>query len=673
MKTKLILGAVLAAGSLHLPAQSSLTYLDLIQRLTDLESLAALPVPGETCTQWSSYDRRSRYDETTGKYVGWDANGDGTGFIRKEGDHQVFAEMQGPGCIWRIWSADARQGKVKIFLDGATEPVVDLPFIGYFNNQNDPFTRTALVHTVARGLNNYIPIPYQKSCKIIAETNWGRYFQFVYATYPKGTQVPTFKRQLSQAENTALDRANQRLQADGLASTSHHDAEQVVNQTITIAPGQKVRLAKLTGQRAITSLRVKPELPPSPQDYNTLRELALSIKWDGETEPSVWSPLGDFFGTSAGANAYRSLPLGLLADGWWYSHWYMPFAQSAEVELTNDGPESRKVAFEITHAPVTRPMEQLGRFHAKWHRDAFLPAEPERKIDWTMLQTEGRGRFLGVLLHVWNPRGKWWGEGDEKFFVDGEKFPSTIGTGSEDYFGYAWCDPTLFQNCYHNQTISMRNKGHIAVNRWHITDNVPFQKNFNAAIEKYFPNERPALYASTVYWYLAPGGKDPYAPCPVTERVGYWTPVKTATVAGALEGESLKILSKTAGKTQEQDMDRYNSEWSGAAQVWWTLAKPGDRLDIALPVAKTGRYTVSLQLTKARDYGIVQLSLDGQNLGQPIDLYNPEVVPSGTLKFGEHELSAGEHKLSVTIQGANPAALKAYMFGLDFVALETVK
>ena len=91
------------------------------------------------------------------------------------------------------------------------------------------------------------------------------------------------------------------------------------------------------------------------------------------------------------------------------------------------------------------PSSSLGRFHAKWHRDAFLPEDPERrKIDWTMLKTEGRGRFCGVMLHVWNPRGGWWGEGDEKFFVDGEKFPSTFGTGSEDYFGYAWCNPTLF-------------------------------------------------------------------------------------------------------------------------------------------------------------------------------------------------------------------------------------
>ena len=89
------------------------------------------------------------------------------------------------------------------------------------------------------------------------------------------------------------------------------------------------------------------------------------------------------------------------------------------------------------------------------------------------------------MLHVWNPRGGWWGEGDEKFFVDGEKFPSTFGTGSEDYFGYAWCDPHLFQRPYHAQTMTQMNKGHQSVLRWHITDNVPFETSFEGCIEKY--------------------------------------------------------------------------------------------------------------------------------------------------------------------------------------------
>ncbi|MHC4570048.1 MAG: hypothetical protein ACYTE3_30360, partial [Planctomycetota bacterium] len=113
-------------------AAETLTYVDLVNRLTDLEHLATLPPPGEKCQQWSSYDRRSKYDELSGKYINWAANGDGTGIIRKDGDDLVFAEMEGPGVIWRIWSALAKAGHVRIYLDGAEEPAVDLPFIGYF-------------------------------------------------------------------------------------------------------------------------------------------------------------------------------------------------------------------------------------------------------------------------------------------------------------------------------------------------------------------------------------------------------------------------------------------------------------------------------------------------------------------------------------------------------------
>ena len=101
----LALGLVLVCGSLR-AAQQELTYVDLVKWLTDLEQLAATPAPGEQCAQWSSYDRRSRYDAATGKYVDWDANGDGNGIIRKEGDKLVLAEMEGPGCIWRIWRSE---------------------------------------------------------------------------------------------------------------------------------------------------------------------------------------------------------------------------------------------------------------------------------------------------------------------------------------------------------------------------------------------------------------------------------------------------------------------------------------------------------------------------------------------------------------------------------------
>ncbi len=172
-----------------------------------------------------------------------------------------------------------------------------------------------------------------------------------------------------------------------------------------MGPGETALVAELSGPRAITALRGNLELPASPADRDLLRELCLRITWDDEAQPAVWTPLGDFFGGAPGLSPYRSLPLGMTKEGF-YSFWYMPFARKARIELVNDGPEKRTVGWQVTHAPLTRPIETLARFHAKWHRDAFLPEEPERRaIDWTMLKTQGAGRSVGVMLHIWNPRG----------------------------------------------------------------------------------------------------------------------------------------------------------------------------------------------------------------------------------------------------------------------------
>ena len=115
-------------------AGQELTYVDLINQLTDLERLAILPAPGEKCAQWSSYDRQSRYDETSGEYINWRANNDGRGIIRREDGRRVLAEMEGPGVIWRIWTATTGwdQDNVRIHLDGSDSPAVDLIFTGYF-------------------------------------------------------------------------------------------------------------------------------------------------------------------------------------------------------------------------------------------------------------------------------------------------------------------------------------------------------------------------------------------------------------------------------------------------------------------------------------------------------------------------------------------------------------
>ena len=658
-----------------------LTYVDLIGRLTDLEGLAVLPQPGETCAQWASYDRASKYDSATGEYVRWEANGDGDGLIRKEGENLVLAEMEGPGVIWRIWSAMPKEGHIKFYLDGAELPAIDLPFIGLFDHKHPPFNRSALVHMSARGQNCYVPIPYRKSCRIIVEKGWGRYYQFTYSTFPKGTVLPTFKMKLSDAESKALDKANEILSKGGRNPAGKNPGGTIVRE-LTIEPGKAAeKLLRFNTQYAITGMVVKIQFDDKDDECDALRQLALRITWDDEKSPAVWTPLGDFFGTAPGENLYKSFPVGMTEDGY-YSNWYMPFDHQAKIEIVNDGPKTRSLELKLNFAPVPKSPAQLGRFHAKWHRDAFIPKDKKRWPDWTILTTKGRGRFCGVMLHIWNPKGGqcplvkwcsghyWWGEGDEKFFVDGEKFPSTFGTGTEDYFGYAWGSGELFANCYHNQTISMGNKGHISVNRFQIADNIPFQTSFEGAIEKYFPNDWPTLYAAIVYWYQAAGQSDPYGEVPVKDRTDYYVKPTIFKVKGALEGESLKVLSKTGGKTQRQDLVAYGSNWSDRAHLWWTEAKPGDTLTLAVPVAKPGKYRLTAQLTKAVDYGIVQLYLDGNKLGEPIDLYNNGVIATGAIDLGEHELTKGEHKLKIEIKGANEKAKKAYMFAIDYLKLE---
>ncbi len=134
----------------------------------------------------------------------------------------------------------------------------------------------------------------------------------------------------------------------------------------------------------------------------------------------------------------------------------------------------------------------------------------------------------------------------------------------------------------------------------------------------------------------------------------------------------MKIIGKTAGDARSQNMTPFpKDKWSGDDHLWWTGAKPGARLDLEIPVKKEGAYSVEVVLTMARDYGIVQLLLDDEKLGEPIDLFNcPDVITTGVLSFEPRKLAAGSHKLSIQIVGTNPKAVPAYMCGLDYVRLE---
>ena len=678
MKQAMMRGGALAfflAAGLAMSRAETYTYPQLVKRLTDLEQVSETPAAGEKGALASSYDRASQYDAAADKYLAWDANSDGQGIIRKEGEQIVMAEIKGPGCIWRTWSATPAEGHVKIYLDGAEKPVIDLPFSAYFDGKSEPFTRTNIAYrTTANGFDNYTPIPFQKSCKIVADPRWGNYYHFNYTQFPPGTVVPTFKLPLSAEDGAALDEANRILGNCGQDPAGNRPGQKSESKTVTVEPGKSGTVVDLDGAGAITALRCHIDGIPQGIDEqaNFLRRLAVRITWDKQTAPAVWAPIGDFFADAAGPAPYSSLVTGFTKDkdGQFYCYWYMPFASHAALAVDNDSAKPVTMSWEVVHAPLTKPIASLMRFHAKWHRDAFPTDRKDRWPDWTLLTTKGKGRFVGTQLHIWNPRGGWWGEGDEKFFVDGEKFPSTIGTGSEDYFGYAWSTGAPFNQALHGQSVNEDNRGHVSVHRWHIADNIPFQQSFEASLEKYFQNDRPTFFAAVAYWYLSDDGTDPYTPVPVSERVGYMVRIQPYREPGVLEGESLKILS---GRELGPQMLEPNdvSKWSGDAQLWWRPETVGAKLELEVPVTKAGKYRMIVRCTKARDYGIVQSAMDGTKLGTPIDLYEGNVVPTDPIDLGVVTLTAGAHVLSFEVTGKNSASSK-FFFGLDYLKLVPV-
>jgi autotransporter-associated beta strand protein len=503
--------------------------------LTNLEARAQLPLPGEKSAEWSSRDRASTYNSISGQYVNWNANNDGSGNIGTQADGGVImAQMNGPGCIWWMWSAQTGTGHVKIFLDGSNTPAVDLAFQDYFNRTQPPFNYPSLTYTVCGGFDSYLPIPYNVSCKVVAYGPWGQYFQFHYSTFTPGVTVPTFTTNLTVAEQTALSNVNNFfLNQLGSDPAGVRGGQLTVTNTYSIAPGQSVTNLNLAGQGAITAFKARLDnVAGISAPWKALRELTVSMFWDGETNPAVWAPLGDFFGSSCGYIPYRSLPLGMQSNGWMYCYWYMPFASGAQLVLSNDGSITRKVEVSVAYAPLTKPISSLARFHAKWNRGSYV-TNNGRSPDYRFLSATGQGRLVGFALHVYQKvdvsPGPWWGEGDEKLFVDGEVMPSWFGTGSEDYFGFAWGTPGYFSQPFHSQLLAppgnLYAPGNRALNRFHITDDVPFQSSFDGCIEKWsFTNENITSYAAMPYWYLASGGTDSYGPLSLDVRTNYYVP-----------------------------------------------------------------------------------------------------------------------------------------------------
>lgn len=638
----------------------------LIGELTDLSRLSRFPSPPYVTRQSSSYDRAST---SPAHQEAWFANGDSGHFVKVEsrGGRKEFVllEAEGPGATVRLWSANP-EGNLRVYIDGGDQPALEAPMGDLLRGKVQPFA-PPLACEVSKGCNLYFPIPYARRCQITSDRG-GFYYHVNYRTYPPGTAVESFSMAKLAALKDDIDQAAAALaQPDKLAGPGAQATRADFRLEVKGSAGARVAFIK-TGPQSGEAIR-RLELRPSAVDPETLRSTILAMSFDGEE--TVRAPLGDFFGTGPGLNPYQSLPLSVSKDGVLTCRWFMPFRERADLELRALGGKELQVAGHALHAPEAWTDRSL-LFHAKWRSEQEMKTAPPR--DWNYVAIEGQGLYAGNVLNVANPVKAWWGEGDEKIYVDGESFPSHFGTGTEDYYGYAWGWQELFTHAYHNQTRcdGPGTFGHTSVNRWHVVDDIPFTRSFRFDMEVWHWNRKIQVSYDTVnYWYARPGAKDNIAPPPPEALAIPVLPErKPLAIAGAIEGETLAQLEKTGGVADSQEMSPFEGQWSRDHHLWWREARPGDRLVLGFDAPKAGKYRLIARLTKAVDYGIHQLKVNGRKAGDPVDLWNDGVIPF-ELDLGTFDLETKGNRLEVEITGTNDRARpKNYMFGLDCLILK---
>jgi hypothetical protein len=302
---------------------------------------------------------------------------------------------------------------------------------------------------------------------------------------------------------------------------------------ITIAPLQSALLAAIDLPGTVRHFW----LSTRSEDPAHLRRCLVRMFWDGEPDPSVEVPLGDFFGVGhARLVPFVSIPLQMAPRDARSLHcWFpMPFA-SARIEIVNEGTHPLDLYFHVDYEEADENDASMARFHAQWRRDPQTAGISETGMtnesfqfegsnltgagNYVILEAQGRGHYVGCVLAIENLRevdagvSNWYGEGDDMIFVDDEPFPPSLhGTGTEEYFGLAWGPREAFAAPYYGLVLpgGANWSGQISMYRFHIEDPIRFERSIRVTIEHGHANRRSDDYASTAFWYQ----QEPHAPFP---------------------------------------------------------------------------------------------------------------------------------------------------------------
>ncbi len=440
-----------------------------------------------------------------------------------------------------------------------------------------------------------------------------------------------------------------------------------------VAPGQTHVLMDVKGPGVITHIWLT-FLGPEPQGWAkegsaTHQDMLLRIYWDGSDKPGVEAPVGDFFANCFGIRSeVISLPV-LVEDADSYNcYWQMPFRKSARVEIVNQGTKNINLLYyNIDWIKRVSLPKDTPYFYAQYRQE--YPVEHSK--DYVLLDTKGKGHYVGTVLAVRTRSPSWFGEGDEKIYIDGEEHASIWGTGTEDYFLSAWglkkTSTPYFGVPYFDQWGIVG--GHTSAYRWHINDPIVFQKGIRVTIEHFgwissdenpkhqtnSWNERQDDYSSVAFWYQS--GTPTFtarAPSGAERRL----PNIERLVSYARDGATHGV-----GPAENQQLDLYD----GPQVLYRPAAQEGAWLEVPFEVKKKEPLRLLLDMTKSFDFGRYQAYLNGIKLGGPFDLYSKDVenVEVHLLDFWP---DPGKYTLRLECVGKNIVS-SGYFLGIESVRL----
>ena len=459
----------------------------------------------------------SSYDRTGGNDDGFRGTHSALS-VDARGEHVIF-DARGPGCVYTMWFTSRVDGwsgldwgRLRLYFDDEAEARVEIEANDLFAGKQPPFV-APFVHGPFVSTGGHVlqlPLPFAKRLRITTERRAG-FYNLAYQLFAADRVVSSWTGH-EDASAVARMWAQPGMRPRTYASTTTRagtlDLPAPLMPDGNMVP-TRAALATLDGPGVVTALTIQPLFPLTKYQ---LDHLWLRAYWDGESAPSIDAPLGSFFGSGLGEADVRALPLGMSASGRYYCFLPMPFWKAARFEIVNETPgpaPTLRWTIETTQpADLGYREAAVGMFKARYRHE--WPTQEGR--DYTLVDTEGRGVFVGQVMTVepLRPEVKRWWEGDLRMYVDGRRHPALQGTGHEDEYLGGWSNEWLM-NPY---TLPMHGEPKTAELtqvdfQWNAATTVyrffaagvPYQSRLIVSTEHGVDNAVPAMYSSVAYYY----------------------------------------------------------------------------------------------------------------------------------------------------------------------------